>query len=386
MIRYYLGTVAIAFAILFTLSTGCNEDEPLQTNTEIETGDTTWVDSTTIFGQADTMTEDTVAIIDTLFGCTDPNADNFNQEATDDDGSCTYTVLPTGSIDDLIGDLQANQIIQLFYMNSEWGATLITNSQALFTFDPNSFETGDGDPVTGQVEIRIIELYSKGDILQYGRPTISNQGILRSDGEFHVEVLQNGQELQLKNGASYKINIPNNNPDVPAMKFFEGMGEGEDFAWIQLGIESNFNWVGTNEWFLEDTLNTFQGFGYEIFSDRFGWLNCDAFYDYPPEELTEISVTLPESYTNQNTIVYLVFNDNNTVLQLWGNPEDMAFTSGLVPIGVEATIVVLSSVGEGEMEEYELDLVSITIEADQVIPAEPEDATFEEIQNALNQL
>ena len=386
MIRYYLGTVAIAFTILFTLTTGCNEDEPLQTNTEIETGDTTWVDSTTVFGQADTMTEDTVVVIDTIFGCTDPNADNFNQEATDDDGSCTYTVLPTGSIDDLVDDLQADQLIQLFYMNSEWGATLITNSQALFTFDPNSFETGDGNPVTGQVEIRIIELYTKGDILRYGRPTISNNGILRSDGEFHVEVLQDGQQLQLKSGYSYKINIPNNNPDSE-MRFFEGVAQDEDFLWIELGgPNGELNWVGINEWAVGDSIEQWYDFGYEIFSDRFGWLNCDAFYDYPPEELTEISVTLPENYTNQNTLVYLVFNDENTILPLWGNSEDMAFASGLVPLGVEATIVVLASVGEGEMEEYEMDLIPITIEADQVIPADPEEATFDEIENALNQL
>jgi len=377
MIRYYFGTIAAAFILLFTLSTGCNKDEPLTEELETEVSDTTWIDSTTIFGDPG----DTITMADIL-GCTDSNADNFNPEATTDDGSCTYPVIPTGSIDDLTNALQADQSdFETFNFLAEFGGYFTTIRQTNVIFNPNSLQTPDGDLVTGQVQVDILEIYSKGDILRYGKPTISNGQILRSDGEFLVRAYQDGQELEMVEGSGYTIQSVNWNPDNEMKLFEDNGGTDEEFTWLLFDENSaSVNSLWTNEW--QDSLSQEEfAVGYEIFTDRlFTWLNCDAFASYPPEDLTTISIELPEEYTNQNTVAFVVFNDENTVLSLWGNPETMAFTSGTLPIGADVTIVVLTSFAE---EEYQFDLISTTITPNQVIPSMPEDATLEEIEAAL---
>ena len=41
---------------------------------------------------------------DVVAGCTDPEADNFNPDATTDDGSCLYDGCPEGYLADCSGD------------------------------------------------------------------------------------------------------------------------------------------------------------------------------------------------------------------------------------------------------------------------------------------
>lgn len=390
MIRYYIGTLAIAFAILFTLTTGCKDDEPLTENTEF-TSDTTWTDTVTV--PIDTIVIDNTTGDTTttdIQGCTDPNASNYNSEATTDDGSCEYIETITGDIGDLLSKLQPDTDKETHDLDADIGGTIQTNVGTNYIFEGGSFVTMDNQPVTGPIQIEILELYSKGDIVKYGRQTISNGQILRSDGEFLVKAYQNGQELQIAPGESYKIQVQNENPD-PAMLLFEGDDSGDTFNWLTFDLElPNPSWGGVNslwpsEW--EDSLSSEGfGFGYEIFSDRFDWLNCDAFANYPPEDLTEISVTLPEQYDNSNTVVFIVFNDENTILSMWGDPDTESFVSWQVPIDTDITIVVMSSTGEAGVEEYQLDLISTTITDGLVIEGEPEDATIEEIENALDGL
>lgn len=377
MIRYYLGTVAIAFTILFTLSTGCNKDEPLQQEVSTNVSDTTWTDTTTVTGDS---------LIIEIFGCTDANAINYNIEATDDDGSCEYPIHPNANIDDLFDQLKAsNQAVQYFTMMAETGGQINCPNGTQFNFYGNTFTTLDGTPVTGEIQIEVIEVLTKGEILLIGRPTISDGQILRSAGEFYVSATQNGQELQLTDFSFYNITWPYQDAfSETSMLFFEGEGEGEDFNWVWLeqdGQEMNIPWANTTQ----DSLGE-GGVGFNVFTDRFGWLNCDAFMSYPPEELTTISVTLPDGYTNENTSVFIVFNDQMTVLPMYGDQATESFISAQVPIGADVTIVVLSSIGDESEPQYQYDLIPTIIEEDQVVPAVPEDATLEEITNAVSGL
>lgn len=382
MIRYYLGTIAIAFTILFTLSTGCKKDQPLQEEISTNTSDTTWTDSTTITGDSIIIDDTTDTIVVEILGCTDPIATNYNSEATDDDGSCEYPISPNANIDDLFEELRSsNQVVQEYSMLAEEGGQITCINGSQFNFYSNTFATLDGTPVTGQIEIEIIEVLTKGDILLIGRPTISDGQILRSAGEFYVSANQDGQELQMT--GSYNISWPYANAfeDQGEMLFFEGEGQGEEFNWVLL--QNTELWAGTG---IIDSLEEEGGPVFNVFSDRFGWLNCDAFMSYLPEELTTISVTLPAEYTNVNTAVFIVFNDDNAVLPMYGDPTTEAFVSGQIPIGVDVTIVVVSSIGDPNDPQYQYDLIPITIEADQVIASIPEDATLDEIENAVSGL
>jgi len=312
-------------------------------------------------------------------GCTDQNAENYNAEATEDDGSCTYPISTNANIGDLMAAFAPESQIETFNFNEDVGGTLVTSLDTRFVFNPNSMTTLDNQMVDGMITIEIIELYSKADIIRFGAHTMSNGQVLRSAGEFLVKATQNGQELKIADGNTYNIQIPNNNPD-PEMLLFDLDESGDLPTWIEISPNSQNNWVTQGEW--EDSLDF--GFGYYIITDRFSWINCDAFANYPPDELTTVSVAVPEEYTNTNTVVFLVFDDENTVIQLWGNPATMMFTSQNIPIGVDVTVIVMSSVGDETNPQFQYEVIETTTEADQIINSTPVDATIEEIEMVLD--
>ncbi|NJN34579.1 MAG: hypothetical protein HC817_10315 [Saprospiraceae bacterium] len=64
--------------------------------------------------------------------------------------------------------------------------------------------------------------------------------------------------------------------------------------------------------------------GYNIFTDRFGWINCDKFGGQP--NLTnKFCATLPDSFTNKNSKVFVVFKDILSVITLSGDSEKSNF-------------------------------------------------------------
>ncbi len=85
-------------------------------------------------------------------GCTDPVADNFNQDATDDDGSCTYTIFGCMDPESLNYDPQATVNGQCEYLSgcmdpgaSNYFPDAVTDCNGEFPPGPgNAFaDTGD---------------------------------------------------------------------------------------------------------------------------------------------------------------------------------------------------------------------------------------------------
>jgi hypothetical protein len=62
-----------------------------------------------------------------------------------------------------------------------------------------------GSIISGSVEIRIVELFTKGEVLLYGIPTYNREKFLSTGGEFYVSATQNGKPLQLRPGMPVRI-------------------------------------------------------------------------------------------------------------------------------------------------------------------------------------
>lgn len=392
-----LSIVLIIFVISFSACKKDTEVTSTGTESELISEDTTNVVGDDILGctdptadnfNSDATLDDGSCTYTAVSGCTDPAAENYNSDATEDDGSCTYPISSNANIGDLMAAFAPENQLETFNFNEDLGGMIVTSLGTRFIFYPNSLATLDNQSVDGMVTVEIIELFTKGDIIRYGAQTLANNGqLLESGGEFLVKAYQNGQELKVANGNSYNIQVPNVSPNVN-MQFFDLDDSGNLPEWVPVEPNTQTNWVQPGEWEDSTAADGF-GWGYYIITDRFDWINCDAYVTYPPDQVTNISVTVPEGYTNVNTGVFLVFSDSNLsddpiVVQLWGDPTTMMFTSPLLPIGFDATIIVMSSVGDDANPQFQYEVIDITIEADQVINSVPVDATIEEIEMALD--
>gem|GEM_PF-687843 len=315
-----------------------------------------------------------------ILGCTDPAAENFNPAATLDDGTCEYPVQITGDVGDIFSELGGSNINSTgetsYAINNDFSYFIQGPKGVRLFVDPNIFETLSGVPVTGEVEISLIEVLTKGDMIRYQIPTFSMGQLLESGGMLHISVTQNGQELRLRSGRTIGVQVPSETISNE-MSVFYGDENTEPLDWTIADSTSIF----LSEW--EDSLGL--EFGYELLADRLGWINCDYFYG--ESNLTDAAVSLGGNYSNQNAVVFMVFNDINSVAQMWGDPNTMQFHSGNIPIGYNVTFIVIASLSEDENNpEYEFALVPATIGPNHLEEIVPMPATLAEIEAALDNL
>lgn len=227
--------------------------------------------------------------------------------------------------------------------------------------------------------ITVKEIDTKGEIILYGRHTISDGVLLESRVEYKIDISYNGVPLDLKPGRNIRILINDDQPRDQMELFYGTDQEGENFNWSQAdGTRDEWNNVQGTEWFFQDSSNQISGFGYECFPDSLVWINVDIFKDVDEEDKTSACAMLPDSFSNVNTVMFLVFNDFNGVVGMYGDSASMQFCEpyGSVPIGFDVTFVSISELGE---DCYYLGTANATITENHIETIIPEKMTLEEI-------
>ncbi len=270
--------------------------------------------------------------------------------------------------------------------SSEVSVTCNSERGVIYTFPAGQYVLANGDPYVGEVNIKITELLTRSEMFLYGRATISDGKIIESDGEFLVDVRSTpgDEELFLATGAVLNIKIPNSNPDND-MELFRGQGQEEDFTWIPQGQDPNgWNNVQFSEWGTQDS--TGWDFGYECFSENLQWINVDKFYEeFDESELTKVCIELPEEYTNTNTSVFMVFDDYDSFLNMWGDPDSKQFCEpySATPIGFNITFVSISKLTS---DTYYLGTASSVITEDHLEFITPVEMSFDDIKAFIDGL
>jgi hypothetical protein len=85
--------------------------------------------------------------------------------------------------------------------------------------------------------------------------------------------------------------------------------------------------------------------GYLVETGRTGWVGVDRPL-VPSAQKTEVSVIVPNLFSNANTAVYMVFSNYRTVVQLTGNPALRKFSFSNMPVGQDVKIIAISKVGD----------------------------------------
>jgi len=262
----------------------------------------------------------------------------FTSCSSNDDGDIIITA-PTAQE---FADLKQNALdsrTQEFSFNADDGSTTFTSEKGVQITIQGSCLTINGNSVTGQVNIKYIELFDRGNMLVTNKPTMGtlpsgDKALLISGGAFFVEATQNGQILQTT--CSVQLIIPSN---------LTGGTDNTMSLWVgRIDANDNLTWdevedgAGHGGVFAE-------GGSYFAFLNDFGWSNVDRFFN-DPRPKTTILVGVPEGYDNTNSAVYLSYDGEDSGLanlDTFDNATKLFSEHyGQIPIGLECHIIFIS--------------------------------------------
>ena len=266
--------------------------------------------------------------------------------------------------------------------NNDSGITFSTDRFTTITIPADAFDI-NGSDTSVEIEFRYLEIYSKGDKIKYNVPTISGGELIASDGVYYFEAFAGGTSLRLRSGIQIKVETLNDNPNFKMELFYGEFIEQDRFNWIEADDDRNMT---RNVRVVEAQDSTGEILiGYEFFTDSLRWINVDVFVDIPKEEKTEVCIELPEIYNNQNTTVYMVFHDYNSVVALHADEGSSKFCEPYkaTPIGANVTFVVISKQGE---EIYHFGIEEATITSNYISDMFPQETSMSAIISALDNL
>ncbi len=149
-----------------------------------------------------------------------------------------------------------------FAINITEGGEIVTAKGTKISFPPGSISTKSGSPVSGNVNIKVLDVFEVQDMILNNKPTITVKGEqLISYGEIIVEAEQGGEELAINGRA-------NNGVRVAFPIGFNNVGDdGGEMKEIPL-------WEGTN---VDTSLLQISGYNHENQSTSIS----QEFYSYP---------------------------------------------------------------------------------------------------------
>jgi len=276
------------------------------------------------------------------------------------------------------------EAMQTFIMDAEEGATVEGEQGTKLTLYGNSLVDTDGNEVSGDIEVELIEVFDRANMLLSDKPTQGRQedgsiATLISAGEFFINAKQDGEPLELKPGIGFQLEVPAEQIDQD-MRLFTN--ENADCV----EADCDVIWEEEREGGIEMGMNPNGDMSYYAFTDQFGWTNIDKWYS-DPRPKTTIFVDVPEGYDNTNCSVYITYDGEPTALARFDvyNEETELFTEhyGLIPIGLEVHFIVVSIVND----EYQYAIQGATIEENHIeVMGELTETTEEELVQLIEDL
>ena len=213
------------------------------------------------------------------------------------------------------------------------GGTFHTSEGLTVIVTPQSLQMSNGQSATGKIYIETLLIRQKGDMVKADKPTTSFGRILISGGEIFIKARKDNEELHLAGGKGIYIKYSDPSPSSLMKLFYGDESSVERFNWIK--SDSLNGGIG---------ISTQSNAGYEIFSTRLRWINCDYFADSSGTRVN-VTASMPADYTNANTSVYLVFKDINSVAGMYGDVVSKKFTSPKIPSGKSAVVISITKKG-----------------------------------------
>jgi hypothetical protein len=255
---------------------------------------------------------------------------------------------------------------QAFTIDAARANTLQCSQGTELRVPANAFVDSNGNLVQGNVELKLKQVFEKGDMILNNRPTVSNGSLLESGGEFNLQATAGGSAVKLANGKQIEIRVPVNNTVASAdgmQVFVQGRDSRGNFTWIP--VNTNLQVSAGNYIFTVSTLQ---------------WVNIDKYID-PSTQVTNITVTAKDQEVTQaNTQGYINFKGATSVANLY--LENGKLKGEMVPVAREAVIIIIHSEGD----KIYLGRKDVRTAADMNLEVELKRVTREELTEELKSL
>jgi len=168
------------------------------------------------------------------------------------------------------------------------GKYAVTGEQGTRISIDNALVNTAGERVRGDIEIVLIEVYSKADMILNRKQTLANYNgqieILESGGEVFVEVYQDGEKLSADGKGDMRIFLPTENTGGAKedMELYYGEEVGDQVMWYPTGESIKVVNSETREG--EDYM--------AIIQSILGWINIDKIYAAGGEEVECIELVI----------------------------------------------------------------------------------------------
>lgn len=323
-----------------------------------------------------------------MTACNKELSDNFNQYTSSpyNDTIWTRTLPVAASVNDLFDLLAPDRIVDSFDVSKEkefaYGDSLVINFKANSCVTP-----GSPGASTGMAKFEIVPLKRKGDFIKFFKPTQTENGSLLVAGAgIFLRVSKDDKEMALAQGSTARIRIADKDTAKPNMQQFYGKegnpvpAKGIDtaFSWMR---DSDTTWLST--WNKRTSPSATTYYGYEMNAKNLRWVAAERYIDSTLPKI-KVTATLSPNFTNKNTAVFLVFNDQKTVVNLHADYASRSFFANNIPLGTPCKLISISKFGN----DFYLGIENVGGISNNVIryTIKPNITSFKEIVAYLNSL
>lgn len=232
-----------------------------------------------------------------------------------------------------------NDLVQTATFKAEDGIDFTSSKGAKVLINGGCLQDLDNNPITGDVTLSFVEIYDRGNMVATNKPVMGkdNDGNLLplvTGGEYNIEIKQGNNVLQ--SGCFFNVTIPASNTgelDTDMILWKGTIDDDGNLVWEDAGErQGNVN--------PDETATS-----YSIWEGDFGWTNVDRFYN-DPRPKTQIKVSVPEGYNNENSGVFLAYEGEPNVLAQLDtyNTTEHYFSEhyGFVPVGMTLHVIFVS--------------------------------------------
>ncbi len=285
-----------------------------------------------------------------MTACKKEVSDNFSLYTGNplNDTVWTRSLNPGNAVHDLFDNLMPLPLIDSFEVKSgkslKYGDSLEISFAAGSCVGPGSSGSPDGN-----ARVEILPLKRKGDFIRTFRPTTTANGsLLETGGGFFIRVTKDDKELSLQSNVTFKIKF--NDVDTPKtnMQVFYGK-EGLPVPFK--GIDTAFSWIRdfdttyVSTWSKPSNNPLVPSYmGYELNSKNLRWVVAERYIDSTLPK-TKVTAILSPNYTNKNTAVFAVFNNQKTVVNLKADYASRSFFAKNIPLRSSVKLISLSKIG-----------------------------------------
>ncbi|GJM33065.1 MAG: hypothetical protein DHS20C18_20660 [Saprospiraceae bacterium] len=288
-----------------------------------------------------------LSVLLTLVSCR-KDKDSFHVEEEIIIGSSAWT----GRIGNFYSEVMSSE--EHYNFDAAFAATFRTEQQTEFHFSPFSYATEAGVIVDGDIDIDVLQLKNKGDLILHNISTMVDGQLLEFLSAYSFSAKKGNLPLALAPNQNIQFTFPDSETFDTGVNVLLGEEhvDGVSLSWADtLNIAPQ---VLPSEIF-DESEGVWKP-AYSAESPQLGWFGCGRLVDYPTGT-TSICVNLPEGFNDINSAVFLAFDDYWSVIKLEGSSIEKQFCADEIPIGAPIKII---SISERESGYFYLDFKDFT--------------------------